>query len=96
MSPPLTSTLASNSATIRNHAARAPGTNGSGEEHVAKVTLFDPENKFVGYSGTFGDSGDAQASGVKEVLEAWGAVWILTEAGKVRRWCAQLPRRFLS
>ncbi|BGP53141.1 hypothetical protein JCM8202_004725 [Rhodotorula sphaerocarpa] len=85
VSPPLTSTLASNSATIRNHAARAPGTNGSGEEHVAKVTLFDPENKFVGYSGTFGDSGDAQASGVKEVLEAWGAVWILTEAGKLFR-----------
>jgi hypothetical protein len=43
---------------------------------VAKVTIFDPENKFVAHSGTFEE-------GVRDVWEAWGSVWVLSEGGKV-------------
>lgn len=55
------------------------------------MTLFDPENKFVAFSGTFGGGGGgggdvaAEGSGIKTVVEAWGAVWVLTEAGQVGR-----------
>lgn len=61
---------------------------GGDEKSVAKVTLFDPENKFVAFSGTFGGSGSdvaAEGSGIKTVIEAWGAVWVLTESGQVCR-----------
>ncbi|GAA5850787.1 hypothetical protein JCM9279_003922 [Rhodotorula babjevae] len=88
VSPPQSSSLSSNSATIRAHAARsspAPGaTSGGGDEHVSKVTIFDPENKFVAFSGTY--SGDESGgAGVRSVVEAWGAVWVLTDAGKLFR-----------
>ncbi|GAA5861905.1 hypothetical protein JCM1840_006870 [Sporobolomyces johnsonii] len=95
LTPPLTSSLASNSATIRQHArtngqgasARAAAGGSSPEEQVAKVTVFDPENKFIAFSGAFGDgsSGDMDGAGVREVMEAWGAVWVLTESGKLFR-----------
>ncbi|KWU41691.1 hypothetical protein RHOSPDRAFT_22507, partial [Rhodotorula sp. JG-1b] len=90
VSPPQPSSLASNSATIRNHAATAgSSTPIPGEDkNVAKVTLFDPENKFVAFSGTFGGGGGdgaAEGSGIKTVVEAWGAVWVLTEAGQLFR-----------
>ena len=90
VSPPEPSSLASNSATIRNHATTArSSTPIPGEDkNVAKVTLFDPENKFVAFSGTFGGGGGdgaAEGSGIKTVVEAWGAVWVLTEAGQVCR-----------
>ncbi|GAA5991450.1 hypothetical protein JCM10908_005710 [Rhodotorula pacifica] len=93
VTPPQTSSLASNSATIRNHAARSQGPSpAAGDDQVAKVTLFDPENKFVAFSGTFGgNGGDAggnlgtEASGIKAVVEAWGAVSVLTETGKLFR-----------
>ncbi|GJN87743.1 hypothetical protein Rhopal_000698-T1 [Rhodotorula paludigena] len=91
VSPPQPSSLASTSATIRQHARATATANGSaadasngagGGGGVAKVTVFDPENKFVAYSGTFGqDEGGA----VREVVEAWGAVWVLTEGGKLFR-----------
>lgn len=91
VSPPLTSSLASTSATIRQHARTTasarptPIAGASADERVAKVTIFDPENKFVAFSGTFGDAeADAELSGVRDVVEAWGAIWVLTEAGKVR------------
>lgn len=41
------------------------------------MTIFDLENKFVAHSGTFEE-------GVREVWEAWGSVWVLSEGGKVR------------
>ncbi|KPV76750.1 uncharacterized protein RHOBADRAFT_48072 [Rhodotorula graminis WP1] len=90
VSPPQSSSLSSNSATIRAHAARsspalgpASSSNG-GDEHVAKVTVFDPENKFIAFSGTY--SGDESGgAGVRSVVEAWGAVWVLTDAGKLFR-----------
>lgn len=99
VSPPQPSSLASNSATIRNHAAAARSQGSStpitGEDKnvVAKVTLFDPENKFVAFSGTFGGGGAgggdmaAEGSGIKTVVEAWGAIWVLTEAGQVCHPC---------
>lgn len=49
----------------------------SSASDVAKVTIFDPENKFVAHSGTFEE-------GVRDVWEAWGSVWVLSEGGKVR------------
>ncbi|BGP22003.1 vacuolar membrane protein [Rhodotorula toruloides] len=92
VSPPLTSSLSSNSATIRQRSrisasSRPTSTPGASvDERVAKVTIFDPENKFVAFSGTFGDAdADAELSGVRDVVEAWGAIWILTEAGKLFR-----------
>ncbi|GAA5881447.1 hypothetical protein JCM3774_005086 [Rhodotorula dairenensis] len=96
VSPPQISSLASNSGTIRNHAAATAATAAarsqsstpvsSADESVAKVTLFDPENKFVAFSGTFGDArASVEASGIEAVVEAWGAVWVLTEAGKLFR-----------
>ncbi|BGP05132.1 Vacuolar protein sorting-associated protein 11 [Rhodotorula toruloides] len=92
VSPPLTSSLASTSATIRQHARTTasarptPIAGASADERVAKVTIFDPENKFVAFSGTFGDAeADAELSGVRDVVEAWGAIWVLTEAGKLFR-----------
>ncbi|KAL8281285.1 hypothetical protein RQP46_006319 [Phenoliferia psychrophenolica] len=92
ISPPTLPTAASTSATIRNYArnllssapATATVTNGNGATtptpatDVAKVTIFDLENKFVAHSGTFEE-------GVRDVWEAWGAVWVLSEAGKLYR-----------
>ncbi|BGP37077.1 Vacuolar protein sorting-associated protein 11 [Rhodotorula kratochvilovae] len=87
ISPPQSSSLASTSATIRAHAraspaqAQAGAEAGTGEEHVAKVTVFDPENKFVAFSGTYA----GEEGGVRDVVEAWDAVWVLTEGGKLFR-----------
>ncbi|SCV67136.1 BQ2448_5782 [Microbotryum intermedium] len=88
VSPPLVASSASASATIRNYARMSAAnaaassssspTNGSSSTDVAKVTMFDPENKFVAYSGTFEE-------GVRDVWEAYGAVWVWTEGGKLFR-----------
>ncbi|GAA6048078.1 hypothetical protein JCM3770_000180 [Rhodotorula araucariae] len=86
VSPSQSSSLASTSATIRAHArasAASAGGTGAGADdiHVARVTVFDPENKFVAFSGTYaGEDG-----GVRAVVEAWGAIWVLTEGGKLFR-----------
>ncbi|GAA6040097.1 hypothetical protein JCM8097_002027 [Rhodosporidiobolus ruineniae] len=95
LTPPQRSTLASTSATIRAHASSrssaSPSTAspapGGPEERVGKVTVFDPENKFVAFSAPFGESvgGTEGEAGVREVVEAWGAVWVLTESGKLFR-----------
>lgn len=82
ISPPTAATAASTSATIRNYARNLVGgapPNGAATapaSDVAKVTIFDLENKFVAHSGTFEE-------GVRDVWEAWGAVWVLSEGGKV-------------
>lgn len=82
-SPPLKATAASNSATIRNYAnnSTAPP-----NEMVAKVTIFDLKNKFVAFTATFQE-------GVCEIWEAWGSIWVLTEAGKVSKRVFVLRRR---
>ncbi|SGY38774.1 BQ5605_C003g02069 [Microbotryum silenes-dioicae] len=88
VSPPLVASSALASATIRNYARMSAAnaaassssspTNGSSSTDVAKVTIFDPENKFVAYSGTFEE-------GVRDVWEAYGAVWVWNEGGKLFR-----------
>jgi hypothetical protein len=45
---------------------------------IAKVTIFDPENKFVAYSGAFPE-------GVREVFCEWGEIFILTNDGRLSR-----------
>ncbi|GAA5840938.1 hypothetical protein JCM11251_007644 [Rhodosporidiobolus azoricus] len=98
LTPPQRSTLASHSATIRAHAsssrtnpAPAPPSapTPAPEEKVGKVTIFDPENKFVAFSKPFGEAVGEGEAGVREVLEAWGAVWVLTEGGKLYRLAEQ-------
>jgi vacuolar protein sorting-associated protein 11 len=48
----------------------------SGDSDVTKLTIFDLENKFVAYSGTF-------TEGVREVMSAWGQIYVLSNDGKV-------------
>ena len=50
---------------------------------IAKVTIFDPENKLVAFSGTF-------VEGVRQVVSQWGDIHVLSNDGKVR------PGHFLS
>ena len=73
ISPPFTPTATSASATVRNLVARGqPQSN----TDITKVTVFDPENKLVAFSGTF-------AQGVREVVSQWGDIYILSNDGKV-------------
>ena len=44
---------------------------------IAKVTVFDPENKLVAFSGTF-------PQGVREVVSQWGDIYIISNDGKVK------------
>lgn len=44
---------------------------------IAKVTVFDPENKLVAFSGTF-------VEGVRQVVSQWGDIYVLSNDGKVR------------
>lgn len=39
--------------------------------------MFDLENKFVAYSGTF-------VEGVRDVVSEWGNIYVLTNDGKVQ------------
>jgi hypothetical protein len=59
------------SATIRNFAAR----NSTGAD-ITKLTVFDVENKFIAYSGTF-------TEGVRDVFSEWGQIFVLSNDGKV-------------
>jgi hypothetical protein len=74
ISPPFAPTATSASATVRNFVARGqpqPNTD------IAKVTVFDPENKLVAFSGTF-------VEGVRQVVSQWGDIYVLSNDGKVR------------
>ncbi|PCH37664.1 vacuolar membrane protein [Wolfiporia cocos MD-104 SS10] len=70
VSPPFTPTAGAASATVRHFVK----SNGSGSSEITKVTVFDPENKFVAYSGTF-------TEGVREVISAWDKVYVLANDG---------------
>lgn len=93
VTPPQRSTIASQSATIRQHASRSnTGMNGSPrigspavtqDEQVSKVTIFDPENKFVAFTAAFGDGGSSEGAGIRQIVEAWNAIWVLTDSGQV-------------
>ncbi|KAJ7770859.1 hypothetical protein DFH07DRAFT_1057931 [Mycena maculata] len=71
VSPPITPTSSAAYRTVRNFAARNPT-----ETDITKVTVFDPENKIVGYSGAF-------TQGVREIISIpeWGGVYILGNDG---------------
>ncbi|KAF8967280.1 hypothetical protein BDZ97DRAFT_1697796 [Flammula alnicola] len=73
VSPPFFPTATSASATVRNLVARQPSAT---ETDVTKVTVFDPENKLVAYSGTF-------KQGVREVVSQWGQVYVLSNDGNL-------------
>jgi len=53
---------------------------------IAKVTVFDPENKLVAFSGTF-------PQGVREVVSQWGGIYVLSNDGKVKLRLHVLLRR---
>lgn len=74
VSPPFMPTASAASATVRNFVARSPNPN---ESDITKVTVFEPENKYVAYSGTF-------THDVREVISQWGQIYILTSDGNVR------------
>ncbi|KAJ3838462.1 hypothetical protein F5878DRAFT_652044 [Lentinula raphanica] len=73
VSPPFVASASAASATVRNF-VRATGDDTS---EISKVTVFDPLNKFVAYSGTF-------TQGVREIISApWGDLYILTNNGEL-------------
>jgi hypothetical protein len=73
VSPPFVPTASAASATVRNFVAKAAN---PGDSDITKVTVFDLENKLVAYSGTF-------TQAVREVISAWGNIYVLTDGGKV-------------
>ncbi|GAA5870558.1 hypothetical protein JCM16303_001519 [Sporobolomyces ruberrimus] len=100
ITPPQRSTLSSQSKTIRQHASRSntnlsprmgsPASLAQQDEQVSKVTIFDPENKFVAFTAAYGDGGGTSAAmgggaGISQVVEAWGAIWIFTDSGQLHR-----------
>lgn len=50
--------------------------NGATSTDVAKMTIFDLQNKLISYSGTFKD-------GVRQVAAQWGGVFVFGGNGKV-------------
>lgn len=81
-SPPFMPSASSQSATVRNFvrdqrsATATPSYDTSTD--ISKVTIFDPENKYVAYSGAF-------TEGVREVFCEWGDVFVLTNDSKLHR-----------
>ncbi|TFK46662.1 hypothetical protein OE88DRAFT_880671 [Heliocybe sulcata] len=73
VSPPFTPSASAASATVRNFVARS---NTANNTDITKVTVFDPENKFVAYTNTF-------TEGVREVISQWGNVYILSNEGNL-------------
>ncbi|KAF9459910.1 hypothetical protein BDZ94DRAFT_1324440 [Collybia nuda] len=73
VSPPFIPSASAASAMVRNFVAR---TANSGEMDITKVTILEPENKYVAYSGTF-------TNDVREIISQWGKIYILTSDGKL-------------
>lgn len=73
VSPPFAPSATAASATVRNFVAQNASADGT---DIAKVVVFDLENKLVAYSGT--------SSGIRDVFSANGQVYLLTNDGKVR------------
>lgn len=71
VSPPIFASASHASATVRNFAART-----STNTDITKLTVFDVENKFIAYSGTF-------TEGVRDVFCEWGQIFVLSNDGKV-------------
>ncbi|KAG5725103.1 Vacuolar protein sorting-associated protein 11 like protein [Termitomyces sp. T112] len=71
VSPPFIATSAS--MIIRNFAVKNTNYNDS---DTTKVTIFEPENKYVAFSGTF-------THDVREIISQWGQIYILTSDGNL-------------
>ncbi|OAX34310.1 hypothetical protein K503DRAFT_456147 [Rhizopogon vinicolor AM-OR11-026] len=71
VSPPTTATATS---PATRKLAAAAGADGD----ASKVTVFDMENKVVGYTGMF-------SGGVRQVISEWGNIYILTNDGQLTR-----------
>ena len=74
VSPPFSPSAPSNPSTVRHY---APKTESSSSD-IAKITIFDLEDKFIAYAGTFRD-------GVREVFYQWDELFVLASNGKVRK-----------
>ncbi|KAG2070492.1 hypothetical protein BDR04DRAFT_1099977 [Suillus decipiens] len=72
VSPP--TTVATTSSAARKLGTQAAG----GDSDASRVTVFDMENKVVGYTGMF-------AEGIKGVISEWGNIYILTNGGQLTR-----------
>jgi len=82
VSPPFFPSAGSTSATVRHYVSKTAG-NGSdgsavGASDIAKVTIFDLQNKLIAYSGTFRD-------GVREVSFQWGELFVFGANSKLSR-----------
>ncbi|KAH9952033.1 hypothetical protein B0H21DRAFT_715451 [Amylocystis lapponica] len=73
VSPPFAPSGSAASQTIRNFVARSPVPVST---DITKVTVFDLDNKFAAYSGTFTD-------GVREVISVWKRLYVLSNDGKL-------------
>ncbi|EKM61891.1 uncharacterized protein PHACADRAFT_205018 [Phanerochaete carnosa HHB-10118-sp] len=73
VSPPFTPTASAPSATVRNFVRD----NDIGAE-ISRVVVFDLENKFVAYSGTYTD-------GIRDIFAASGQIYLLSNDGKLLR-----------
>ncbi|KAF5367569.1 hypothetical protein D9758_003794 [Tetrapyrgos nigripes] len=80
VSPPIVPSASAASATVRNFARVAESseiTKLYGVIATVQVTVFDPANKIVAYTGTF-------TQGVREVIVApWGGLYVLGNNGEV-------------
>ncbi|THH12547.1 hypothetical protein EW146_g7591 [Bondarzewia mesenterica] len=74
VSPPFQPSASAASATVRNFVARNGATAGGSD--ITKVTVFDLENKFVAYSGTF-------AEGVRAIISQWECIYVLSNDGNL-------------
>ncbi|KAK8858833.1 hypothetical protein IAR55_003063 [Kwoniella newhampshirensis] len=81
-SPPFYPSAGSASATVRHYVSKAAtngdGVSSPGTTDIAKVTVFDLQNKLVSYSGTFKD-------GVRDVFCQWGNIFVLGGNSKLSR-----------
>ncbi|KZT00051.1 uncharacterized protein LAESUDRAFT_816725 [Laetiporus sulphureus 93-53] len=73
VSPPFFPSGGAASATVRNFVAKNSSSAGT---EITKLTVFDPDNRLVAYSGTF-------AEGVREVLSVWGKLYVLSNDGNL-------------
>ncbi|KAM5536515.1 hypothetical protein V8D89_009792 [Ganoderma adspersum] len=71
VSPPFSPSASAASATVRNFVARNAAPPSS---DITKVSVFDPENKFVAHTNTF-------TEGVREIFSAWGKLYVLSNNG---------------
>lgn len=73
VSPPFVPSSDSAYLTVRNYVAAS---NPAPDEDITRVTVFDLANKLVAYSGAF-------KQGVREIVSAWGQIYILSNDGSV-------------